>query len=165
MIGNNTINARNSNININNIIKNNIGEKPIFILADDCDIILESAKKMLQKVLQENNLDYNIVQASDGLDIIKIIMAYESSYHLIKGLITDENMEYFNGSDAIKFIRKFEKINKKEHINIISLTSQEDIKLVNHLLKDGADKVISKPITISLLRSLFVSWECIIFIF
>lgn len=116
-------------------------------------MILASNKKILKEILAYNNMEYIIIEALDGLDIIKIVLAYEKNYHLVKCVITDENMDYFNGSDAIAFIRKFEKINKKPRTKIISLTSHENIMLVNHIKASGADKVLSKPLTFDLLRS------------
>ena len=56
---------------------------------------------------KEKQLDYEIIQCTDGMDILKFILD-ENIFDHIKIIITDENMEYLNGSEAIKIIRMIE---------------------------------------------------------
>ena len=74
-------------------------------------------------------------------------------YDLIKCIITDENMEYFNGSDAIKFIRKLEKVKKFKATQILSLTCHEEKDIVNFIFGSGANMVISKPLSKILIKN------------
>ncbi len=60
-------------------------------------------------------------------------------------------MEYLNGSDAIKIIRRLEKNNIIKNVKIITATSQEDIQFVNKIKNIGADLVMSKPLSKSTL--------------
>ena len=42
-------------------------------------------------------------------------------------------MDYFNGSEAIKFIRKFENLKSHKNTKIISLTCHEDLKIIDFI--------------------------------
>ena len=136
---------------LNNTL-NSFFEKPIIILVDDNDIINQSNKKILSEFLKENNLIYELIMGNDGLDIIKLVLKYENKYNLIKFIITDENMDYYQGTEAIAFIRKFEKIKKLINTKIISLTCHEDVNIINNIIKIGANSVLSKPLTKNMLR-------------
>lgn len=89
---------------------------------------------------------------NDGLDIIRFFLNYEKK-NLIKLIITDENMDYFNGSEAIKFIRKIEKLKNLPRINIISLSCHEDNLMTGMIIDSGADLILSKPLSRELLKS------------
>ena len=65
----------------------------------------------------------------------------------------NENMEYLNGSDAIKIIQNLESLNKIKNVKIISLTGNEDLESKNKLLKAGAQAVFTKPLTKLLLAN------------
>ncbi len=93
-----------------------------------------------------------ILLGSDGLDIIKTVLNNDKNYNsIIKCIFTDENMDYFNGTEAIRFVRKFEQVKNHKKTNIISITCHEDNKITDHIIKAGADLVISKPLTKSIL--------------
>ncbi len=120
----------------------------MILVIDDNDIINMSNKKIFETVIRENNLNLMIYLGSDGLDIIKTTLRYEKNYNsIIKGIFTDENMDYFSGSEAIKFVRKFEQVKNYKKSKIISMTCHEDNKITDHIIKAGADLIMSKPIT------------------
>lgn len=129
-----------------------IMDKPFIILVDDNELINNSNKKLLSDFIKENNLNYNIILGTDGLDIIKLVLKYENKYNLIKFIITDENMDYYNGTEAIAFIRKFEKVKKLKNTIILTLTCHEDVHMINYIKKLGADNVLSKPLSKQLLK-------------
>lgn len=102
------------------------------------------------------NLNYNVVLASDGLDIIKLALQYDKNYNsIIKGIFTDENMDYFSGSEAIQFIRKLEKVKNYQKTKIVSMTCYDDMKTTEHIIKIGADCIVSKPLTRNILLNTF----------
>lgn len=137
-----------SNYSLISSIKGHKGDKPIIILADDNIIINNSNKKIFEKIICELKLDFEIEIVSDGLDIIKLCLDNEKNYnHKIKAIFTDENMDYYSGSDAIKFIRNFEKIKNKTPVNIVSITCNVDNKTNKEILKAGADYVLEKPLS------------------
>ena len=50
------------------------------------------------------------MQLNDGVDIIKQVMDDQFNGWLIKCVITDENIEYMNGSEAVKILKKDRKL-------------------------------------------------------
>lgn len=122
-------------------------EKSIIILIDDNEIINSSNRKILNYIINEYNLDYDILLGADGLDMIKIALNLDKRYELIKCIFTDENMDYFNGSEAISFIRKYEKMRNFEKTKIITLTCHEDVKIQETILNAGSDLILTKPVT------------------
>jgi CheY-like chemotaxis protein len=117
------------------------------IIVDDNQFINNSMKNLLEKVLRENNSDYDIIQLTDGIELIKVIIDDQSKGNLIKCVFTDENMEYINGSEAIRILRGLEKKNKVKYVKIFSISCQED-NIYTKLMKDsGADKVLTKPLS------------------
>ncbi len=93
---------------------------------------------------------------SDGLDIIKTALKYDKNYNaMIKGIFTDENMDFLNGTEGIEFIRKFEKIKNYQETKIVSMTCHEDTKITDYILKKGANCVVSKPLTKNILLNTF----------
>jgi len=125
---------------------------PIIIIADDNEIINMSNKKIFETIIRENNLNFRIFICSDGLDIIKLVLQHDKNYNsIIKCIFTDENMDYFCGSEAIRFVRKLEKVKIYQQCKIVSMTCYEDNKFIDNIEKAGADLVISKPITKNIL--------------
>ena len=64
-------------------------------------------------------------------------------------------MEYLNGSDAIKIIRKLEKENKIKKTKIITASCEIDLELNNNTINMDSDIVLSKPISKSKLIKAF----------
>ena len=112
-------------------------------------------KKILSIFLKENNLEMEILTGYDGMDIIKYVLNEENNLHNLKCIITDENMDFLNGSEAIKLIRNLERRNRIKHVNIISITCHEDTDIINYILDSGADGVLSKPLTKNSLNEAF----------
>jgi len=123
-------------------------KKDLILIADDNHLINDVNKKIIETCLKKLNLDYEIILCTDGIDIIRNVIN-ENIKKSIKCILTDENMEFLNGSEAIKFIRKLEAKNYLEKIPIISVTSHEDKTIVNNIISSGANHVLPKPLTVS----------------
>ncbi len=130
----------------NSIFEINLERRGKILIVDDNHYNCESTKNILKKVLKEACSELEIIVGSDGADIIHYVIQDQSKGNEIKCIITDENMEYINGSDAIKIIRSLERLNKIKFVNIISLTGNEDLDSTNELLKAGAQAVFGKPL-------------------
>jgi len=127
-------------------------DKPIILIVDDNEIINNSTRKLFEILIKEYNLNYQLVLGCDGLDIIKLALEYDKDYNsMIKGIFTDENMDFLKGTDGIKFIRKLEKIKNYQKTKIVSITCHEDSKITDYIIKIGADCVVSKPLTKNIL--------------
>jgi CheY-like chemotaxis protein len=122
--------------------------KDYILIADDNHLINDVNKKIIQTCLKKLDADYEIILCTDGVDIIRNILD-EKLKKSIKCIITDENMEFINGSEAIKFVRTLEAKNYLHEIPIISVTSHEDKTIVNNILSSGANHVLTKPLTVS----------------
>ncbi len=80
------------------------------------------------------------------MDIIKLYLINEHT-EKIRLIVTDEKMDYLNGSEAIKFIRNIEKIKSKKPISIVSLTCNEDNNVGEIIIKAGANFILNKPMS------------------
>jgi PleD family two-component response regulator len=134
------------NYNSTAIVEINSTEKEKILIIDDNHFINEATKNILRKILKEAGSEIEIITVSDGADIIHQIILDQSKGNEIKCIITDENMEYLNGSEAIRIIRNLERRNKIKFVNIISVTGNEDAVLSSEILKLGAQIVLSKPL-------------------
>jgi len=83
--------------NINPIV--NIKKNKILII-DDHKIIRESLVVLIKKILKNLNKEniFEIIEGFDGVDILSSLIHDQSKENEIKCVITDENMEYINGS-------------------------------------------------------------------
>lgn len=125
------------------------------MIVDDNEIINSTNKRIINEILLDNDLDYKIVSGNDGYDIIRKVLNYEKKNNLIKCVFTDENMDYLIGSEAISFIRKWEKVKKLSPINFSVLTCHEDVNIINSIYSAGADNILTKPITKSSIKLIF----------
>jgi len=139
-----------SNINL----KCEVIKRKIILLADDNHIINNSNKRLLMQIFKEIQIDYEIICCSDGMDILKYIMDDKTFDNVC--IITDENMEYLNGSEAINIIRTIEERKVNSRKLIISLTCYEDISMINYIMKSGADTVLTKPLNKNKIKQIFI---------
>ncbi len=73
------------------------------LVVDDHVMVRDSTKKLVDKCLRNLNLigRYEVVEGIDGVDILYSIINDQTYENLIKCVITDENIEYINGSESI----------------------------------------------------------------
>ena len=133
--------------------------KKIIVLVDDNNFINSATELVVQRALQEIKEigNYEILKLNDGYDIIKFFLNDEDKR--IKLIITDENMDFFNGSEAIKFIRNFEKLKILDPLLLASLSSNEDSQMKDYLVKCGANYCFNKPFTKSYCKELMKKIE------
>jgi len=115
----------------NNSISNKlelIKKKSKILIVDDNSFILEATKVIIKKVLKEAECEMEIISGSDGYDIIHHVIQDQSKGNEIKCIFTDENMEYINGSEAIKILRNLE---KKKKLNSSILFLSQPMKIQN----------------------------------
>jgi CheY-like chemotaxis protein len=124
------------------------------IIVDDNIIINDSNKRLVNQILTKKGFESDIVQLFNGLELIKYILNYQNKYEDIKIIITDESMDYMDGSEAITFIRKYEKVKTLKHTKIVSLTCYENLIATKNILNAGADIVLSKPVSKSKLEGI-----------
>jgi CheY-like chemotaxis protein len=118
------------------------------ITVDDNKYVNNSVKNIIEAILNENyrGKDYDVLTGCDGIDILNFIREDQVNGNLIKCIITDENMEFLSGSQAIQIVRNFEKSNIIKPVNLITSTCHEDEVIKNSILESGAQMVLSKPL-------------------
>ena len=90
-------------------------------------------------------MNFKIIEADDGVDIIKLV-TYDQKYgNRIKIIMTDENMEYLQGTKAISILRELESFGKIKSTFIVSVTAFSDDFTKNEIIQKGANLVIAKP--------------------
>ena len=132
--------------------------KNFVLVVDDNHLINDANKNIVYKCFEKIGMKVKIILCSDGVDIVSHVLN-ENIRKNIKCVITDENMEYINGSEAIKFIRKLESKFYIHHIPCISVTSHEDKNIIDNIYASGANHVLSKPLNMSSLSFILKDFE------
>lgn len=114
-------------------------------MVDDNQIIRKSLKFLLQEIFKAKEKSYRILEGSDGIDTIKMVIDDQRLTNSIKCIFSDEKMEYFDGSKSISLLRELENYKKIKKVNFVSVTSFDDCSLKNNITFSGADYVIQKP--------------------
>ena len=92
-----------------NIEENSLNRNRQILVVDDVETIVNSISKLLNLIMKENNIKYDIIKCHDGIDILnEVINDQKREQSLIDLIITDENMDFVNGTDAISLLRKIE---------------------------------------------------------
>ena len=122
------------------------------VVIDDYKLIRENTVNLVKSAFATLKItDYSIIEGSDGIDLLNIVR--NDKANTIKIVFTDENMEYLNGSDTVRIIKKLE---DKAMINkyfYASVTAFEDEETRNNIMKSGINSIISKPCTKSTILS------------
>jgi response regulator RpfG family c-di-GMP phosphodiesterase len=87
---------------------------------------------------------FKVIEGYDGVDIIKFIIDDQMNNNKIKCVITDENMEFINGSVAIKILKDLEKERKIKPIIFASNTVHDNQEIKDNLRNSGIDYFIPK---------------------
>lgn len=144
----------------NNLNKIDNPDTYIYIVIDD-NLHIRNAEKNLLKIYLKNlkknlNLkqEFEVIDGGDGIDALKYVIDPNLSSR-IKAIFIDENMEYMNGSEAIKIIRKFQSLNKIQKFNIATVTAFEDNITKLNIIQAGVDEIYGKPFSKNHLEDFF----------
>ena len=158
------INYNDKNIQFSNSLNNNsinhyFDQSNKILVVDDSSTMRKSVINLLIKnnFLKENN--FKFLEGQDGIDMIKLITDDQLRGNYIKIVITDENMEYMNGSKAISILKDMEKIKKIKRHYYVSLTAFSDDETKYDLMKKGANLVITKPLSNSILEKVIINFQ------
>ncbi len=130
------------------------------IICDDSSLIRQSLKLILIQI-PEVVLKYNIIECRDGIEILMKMIDDQVEGNRIKAILTDENMEYMNGSESIKILKRLESNNKIKKCYYFSITAFEDEATKNNIKSAGIEEILSKPPSKSLVLSLLKRYELI----
>jgi signal transduction histidine kinase len=155
-------------INVNSSIFGyyNLGERPssnksfiniptggeAVIVVDDEDLTRRSAIRQLNKFISVRDLNINVIEAADGIECIYYIYQSFKKNLKIRYIISDENMNFLNGSYCSEIIYKIFKTKDLGKINFYLLSAYENMNVRNYL---GVKKVFTKPLTSQNLADVF----------
>lgn len=130
-------------------IESSLKEKKrnLIILADDTQMLRLSIKSLIEKYLLETSKDCVIIEGSDGIDILKLVIDNQNTEVNIKAIFTDESMTYMDGSFALKIIKDLESIGKVKTIKKIVITGYSEENELEKIRSSGADCILSKPVS------------------
>jgi len=145
--------------NFNFMIGSNLisNKKYKIVVVDDYKLVRENTISLINLLLTKMNIlpeSYEIIECSDGIDLLEIVKNDVSNK--IKLIITDENMEYLNGSEAVRIIRNLEHRRKIPNYQIISMTAFDDTETKKRIVDSGVNMVLSKPCTKSDLSNILI---------
>lgn len=131
------------------------------IVVDDNQIIRKSIKVLLEDICKTKGKSFRIIEGSDGIDILKMVIDDQKIQNSIKCIFSDEKMEYFNGSRSVQILRELENSNKIKKVNFVSITSFDDNENKSIIKNCGADYVIQKPCSKSALCNILENFKLI----
>ena len=138
--------VRNNELEMTNfsIFIGNIEENLKIVVVDDQKIVRKNTVNVIKNVLLILKIyDIEIIELSDGIELLNVIIK-DKNYQIIY-IFTDENMEFLNGSETVRIIRKMEANNKIQNYPIASITAFEDTQTRQNIRNSGVNSILTKP--------------------
>ena len=134
-------------------------KKEVFaIIVDDEFLIRNAMKRLITTQLKDNpNLEINIIEANDGIECIFAMYLANLNKIKINFIITDENMNYINGTNASEIIKNIIKNGKFGDVPIFMSTA--NLKNLTVAKPDIIKKVFSKPMDKKSMHELMASCD------
>jgi two-component system chemotaxis response regulator CheY len=110
------------------------------LIVDDSKTI----RMILGRILRE--LGYEVCEAVDGKDALKVIALEKSAVNLV---LTDWNMPEMNGLDLIKHLRQNPDL---ASLKVIMVTTETEVDHIVSALQAGANEYVMKPFTKDVLK-------------
>jgi CheY-like chemotaxis protein len=163
------LNIKNFNINANNIafqksnttnvLNNNELLDENFtniIIVDDEVFTRQSTVRILNTVSKTLNVKINIIEAEDGLELIYLIFKCVTQGVSISMILSDENMNFMNGSRSSEILKEI--LTKKKITDIpFYLVTAYDNNLIEKFISPSIDQVLSKPLTKEVAKGLLIN--------
>jgi signal transduction histidine kinase len=131
--------------NVDSLIKRKESLLPKILIVDDNQHMRSTLKQLLKQISKDHGRAYNIIEGNDGIDILKHVIDDQSECNRIKCIITDESMDYLNGSFTVSLLRTMQNENKIKDVKVICMTSYEDEVTRGSILNAGVNYCVSKP--------------------
>ena len=110
------------------------------LVVDDSKAI----RMILGRILRE--LGYEVCEAVDGKDALKVIESEKAAVDLVLG---DWNMPEMNGLDLVKQLRQNPDFTS---LKVIMVTTETEVDHIVSALEAGANEYVMKPFTKDILR-------------
>ena len=144
-------------ISANNLSQTATNKSPCLpnsiLICDDSSMLRQSLKMVLNQIPGVISM-YNIIECKDGIETLMKIIEDQVDGNKIKAVFTDENMEYMNGSDSIKILKRLEYHNKIKKCKYFSITAFDDENTKDIIINSGVEEILSKPPSKSVISAL-----------
>lgn len=115
------------------------------LIIDDHLLILRSFELLLNRVLNKYNVhNVRVIRGYDGVDLLRYITEDQKCGNTILCTFIDENMDFLNGSEAIKIIRNLQHLRKIKPPFICKVSADFD-HIVEGSKSETEDCAIPKP--------------------
>ena len=116
------------------------------IVVDDHKYVRQNTVNLIKNAFNELKIkNIDIIEASDGIEMLNFII--KDKNNIIKSIFIDENMEYMNGTEAVRILRKMQQDSKIKNYNIDSTSANDDSETKKLILNSGVNSIVSKPCT------------------
>ena len=128
-----------------NINENFLSNKPKILVVEDTENIRKAMVNLFKKLKREK---FNIIECEDGINCLnEIIKDTNEGSSMVRLVLIDENMNWFQGSETIKMIKKWENDHKIHRIITVSASAFLDSQNQSIIKNAGVDLLLPKPIT------------------
>jgi len=124
---------------------------PKILVIEDNQMI---SKSLINNLKAITNGKYNILLGVDGIDTLKFVMDDQFEGSQIKLIISDENMQFMNGSESLRILKNLELSGKIKGTKIVVSTTLIDSSMNDYFNKLGVFKVIDKAFEKSKMKQL-----------
>lgn len=131
-------------------------EGNVILIVDDDYFCRKSLKNVIKAALGDLNiLNVSIAKATDGIDALNMVIEDQKKKNKIKMIISDENMNYINGSDCFMLLNKMFEKGKLNKIQLVVLTALEEEDALLYIKKIAkTNEIMKKPISKYMIKEL-----------
>lgn len=116
------------------------------LVADDEVLTRNSAIRMLTKAAAEHNLKLNIIEASDGVEVLLHLINWTYNSRKIHAVLSDETMTYMRGSECANIWNRITDFKQWNSIPFYILTAYEDTKTLQFIRSNKVTDIFTKPL-------------------
>jgi CheY-like chemotaxis protein len=128
----------------------------VILIVDDVSEIRHAVRNIIQSILKNRIHDYKIVEAADGIEFLYNVYFMIYQEREIVFAITDQMMNFMNGSDAINIINRLFSEMKIKEFPIFILTAFQDAYNRGIVSSSKANRVLQKPLDkVTLMQTLY----------
>jgi CheY-like chemotaxis protein len=145
-----TFNKRDKNLKLSNKIIPRCSIENIcrVLLCDDEYLIRKTLDRFLDTLSRENSkIKFEIDHAENGYECLSQIYKSHNEGIYYDVLIIDETMPFIKGSQMIFLLKSMIMDNAMKNIIIVSFTSYDSPDKIDYIYSQGADYVMTKPMT------------------